>query len=158
MTNTEEKFYGNGINGTTGDYGLTPITADELADTFFNEPNPPNLDELKRRHKEQSRLMIEIWEDRLEKIALEKKSAVGEQLKELDKEASKINDALETLNRLNPELATEEAVKLKTEKTGQLIGPVSRILSASGDSAHIPYFEERLTTVGAFYVFNFYNF
>ncbi len=68
-----------------------------------------------------------------------------------------VGDALETLNRIDPELATEEAVKLKKEKTGQLIGPVSRILSASGDSTHIPYFEERLTRVGAFYVFNFYN-
>ena len=68
-----------------------------------------------------------------------------------------IGDALETLSRENKDAALVEAVKLKGEKSAQLTGPISQILANSGDLSHLPYFEERLTNVSLFSVFNFYD-
>ena len=68
-----------------------------------------------------------------------------------------IGDALETLNRIDPDAALSEAVKLKSETTPLLTSSVSGILSESGDPAHLPYFEQRLTSVNLFTVFNFYE-
>lgn len=46
----EKKLTFNGINGATGDYGLPPMTGDELAAFIRGEGKPENLNELRFRH------------------------------------------------------------------------------------------------------------
>lgn len=49
LQNSNEKLVFNGINGATGDYGIPPMTADELAAVILREPKPGNLGELKQK-------------------------------------------------------------------------------------------------------------
>ncbi len=74
-----------------------------------------------------------------------------------DRSYNVISAALETLNKEDKEAALSEAVKLKSEKTALLVGAVSDILAGSGDVSHLPYFEDRLTSVSLFSAFNFYD-
>lgn len=68
-----------------------------------------------------------------------------------------IGDALETLARIDEAAAMREAVKLKEETSTQLVSAVSKILATSGDKSHLPYFEQYLTSISLFSVFNFYE-
>ena len=68
-----------------------------------------------------------------------------------------ISDALTALRRINLDRALEEAVQFKEVETAQLVGAVSGILSRSGKVEHIDYFDDKLTTVSLFQVFNFYD-
>ena len=49
LQSSEEKLTFNGINGATGEYGVPPMTADELAAAIKNEPKPDNLGELNQK-------------------------------------------------------------------------------------------------------------
>lgn len=54
MTNDiihETLLYFNGINATTGDYGLPPLRGEELADFIKGVKKPENFDELKHRYE-----------------------------------------------------------------------------------------------------------
>lgn len=54
MPNTlkeEELLYFNGINGATGEYGLPPMTGEQLTAFIQGEEKPENLDELKHRRE-----------------------------------------------------------------------------------------------------------
>jgi hypothetical protein len=46
-----EELYFNGINGSTGDYGLPPMTGEELAAFIKGERKPENLEELRFLHR-----------------------------------------------------------------------------------------------------------
>jgi hypothetical protein len=48
---SEQLLFFNGINGATGDYGLPPMTGDELAKFILGERKPENLTELRFRHR-----------------------------------------------------------------------------------------------------------
>src|SRR5262245_54113666 len=48
-----EPIYFNGINGANGEYGLSPISADELSKLIVGEPPPENRSELQYRHRQQ---------------------------------------------------------------------------------------------------------
>ena len=44
-----DQLFFNGINGITGDYGLPPMTGEELSGFIRGERKPENLDELRYR-------------------------------------------------------------------------------------------------------------
>ena len=46
----DEILYFNGVNGATGDYGLPPMTGEELSELLQGEAPPEELDELRFRH------------------------------------------------------------------------------------------------------------
>lgn len=48
-TEPDGVMFFNGINGATGDYGLLPMTAAQLARVIQGEPIPENIDELRAR-------------------------------------------------------------------------------------------------------------
>jgi hypothetical protein len=48
-----ESIYFNGINGATGEYGLAPMSAEELSKLIVGEPPPENRSELQYRHRQQ---------------------------------------------------------------------------------------------------------
>ena len=77
----------------------------------------------------------------------------------LDQEQSYtvISSALEALDEIDEGAALSKAIELKEEKTSKLVGAVSSLLAKSGDMSHLPYFEEKLTNVSLFSVFNFYD-
>ena len=68
-----------------------------------------------------------------------------------------IATAIKILNKKDPEAALIQATKFKGAKTASLISSISSILAASGDGAHLPYFENKLTSINLFSVFNFYD-
>jgi hypothetical protein len=47
-----ELLYFNGVNGATGDYGLPPMTSEQLSGFIQGEARPENLDELKFRFQQ----------------------------------------------------------------------------------------------------------
>ena len=49
MSTTKLVF--NGINGATGDYGLPPMSGEELSEFIRGEATPENLNELRARHR-----------------------------------------------------------------------------------------------------------
>lgn len=65
--------------------------------------------------------------------------------------------ALEAISKSNPEEALQKAIELKGEKAPQLVGSIAKILAESGDAAHLPYFEDKLTNISLYQVFNFYE-
>ena len=96
----------------------------------------------------------------LVRLADENVSGVRELITQvLDQEQSYtvISSALEALDSIDEEAALSKAIELKEEKTSKLVGAVSSLLAKSGDKSHIPYFEDKLTTVSLFSVFNFYD-
>ena len=52
-TKKTEQFYFNGINGATGEYGLPPMSGEELAKLIVGEVPPENLSELNYRYRQQ---------------------------------------------------------------------------------------------------------
>jgi len=68
-----------------------------------------------------------------------------------------LSSALEVLDKIDSDAALSKAISLKEEKTSKLVGAVSSILAKSGDKSHLPYFEDKLTTVSLFSVFRFYD-
>ena len=74
-----------------------------------------------------------------------------------EKSYSVIGTALEMLSFIDKDRALVEANNLKNEPTEQLVSSISGILADSGDSSNLPYFQDRLTSVSLFSVFNFYN-
>jgi len=68
-----------------------------------------------------------------------------------------IANALEVLNKVDGSAAMAQAIKYKDAKTTALINSLSSILSSSGDASHLGYFEDRLTTISLYSVFNFYE-
>ena len=51
--NKSERFYFNGINGATGEYGLPPMSGEELSKLIVGEEPPENLSELNYRYRQQ---------------------------------------------------------------------------------------------------------
>jgi len=49
---SKQKLFFNGINGATGEYGLPPMTGEELAKLIRGEAPPENLSELKYRYQQ----------------------------------------------------------------------------------------------------------
>ncbi len=47
LRSSDAKFNFNGVNGATGEYGIAPMTGEELAGSLENEPQPENLHELR---------------------------------------------------------------------------------------------------------------
>ncbi len=68
-----------------------------------------------------------------------------------------IATALESLASIDQDLAIEKAKALQDEPTTQLVGGIAEVLSMSGDSMYLPYFEQRLNSVSLYQVFNFYE-
>jgi len=58
----EELLYFNGVNGATGEYGLPPMTGEELSKFIQGEAPPENLAELKFRHQQQDRRHLGVKE------------------------------------------------------------------------------------------------
>ncbi len=50
---TSEPFYFNGINGATGEYGLPPMSAEDLSKLIVGEAPPENQSELTFRYRQQ---------------------------------------------------------------------------------------------------------
>lgn len=50
----DELLYFNGVNGATGDYGLPPMTSEDLSTFIQGEAKPENLDELKFRYEQRN--------------------------------------------------------------------------------------------------------
>ena len=48
----EDSLVFNGINGTTGDYGIPPLTPKTMASRIADEPDPSNKDELIKKHQQ----------------------------------------------------------------------------------------------------------
>src|SRR5262245_61079437 len=48
-----ERIYFNGINGATGDYGLPPMSSEELSKVIVGEAPPENRSELEYRRRQQ---------------------------------------------------------------------------------------------------------
>ena len=48
------RLFFNGVNGATGEYGLPPMTGDELARFITGEARPENLNELRYRHRQET--------------------------------------------------------------------------------------------------------
>jgi hypothetical protein len=57
-----ERFYFNGINGATGEYGLPPMSAEELAKLIVGEAPPENLSELSYRYRQQNEAHLGVKE------------------------------------------------------------------------------------------------
>jgi hypothetical protein len=56
------RLYFNGINGITGDYGLPPMTGEELSAFIRGEKKPENLNELRFRHSSASEKTLGVKE------------------------------------------------------------------------------------------------
>lgn len=65
--------------------------------------------------------------------------------------------ALEGLYKSNIDKAVAKAEQLKSEKTNQMVSVVAKILAETGDKEHLDYFENKLTTISLYLVFNFYD-
>ncbi len=57
-----ERFYFNGINGATGEYGLPPMSGEELSKLIVGEAPPENLSELRYRHRQQGEAHLGVKE------------------------------------------------------------------------------------------------
>jgi len=57
---SEQLLYFNGINGATGDYGLPPMTGDELVTFIRGEGKPENLNELRFRYEQKSKRSLGV--------------------------------------------------------------------------------------------------
>lgn len=92
---SDDLFCANGINGSTGEYGVPPLTKEALADAIIYEDKPDNLAELKQRY-ENSILMAQILKDRLAVLELQREQIMDEgQLEAINKEIGKIVSALD---------------------------------------------------------------
>ena len=67
---TDQVFFANGVNGSTGDYGFAPIGNAEFGQVIAAEGDPDNRAALKTRNQ-QSALMLEILQERLEELERE---------------------------------------------------------------------------------------
>lgn len=56
----DERIVFNGVNAATGDYGLPPMTPEELAQFIAHQAPPENLDEIRRRHEQESERALGI--------------------------------------------------------------------------------------------------
>ncbi len=68
-----------------------------------------------------------------------------------------IGAALKALNKIDPAAAVLAANDFKSSKSGQLTTVVAEILASTEDPKHLPFFEERLTSITLYSVFNFYD-
>ena len=59
---TGELLYFNGVNGASGEYGLPPMTSEELSHFIQGEALPQNLDELKFRRQQQVQQTLGVKE------------------------------------------------------------------------------------------------
>jgi hypothetical protein len=57
-----ELLYFNGVNGATGEYGLPPMTGEELSKFIKGESAPQNLDELKFRREQKTQQTMGVKE------------------------------------------------------------------------------------------------
>ena len=48
----DDLLYFNGINGATGEYGVTPMAAQQLANFIAQQEDPKNIDELTKKHQD----------------------------------------------------------------------------------------------------------
>lgn len=53
-------LYFNGVNGATGEYGLPPMTGEELSQFIRGEAEPENLSELRYRHQEKEQVRLGV--------------------------------------------------------------------------------------------------
>jgi len=60
MSTTKLVF--NGINGATGDYGLPPMSGEELSEFIRGEATPENLNELRARHRASTQQTLGVKE------------------------------------------------------------------------------------------------
>jgi hypothetical protein len=97
---SHEEFYANGINGSTGGYGFTPITNAEFGDILSKEKYPDNKAALKHRN-ENSALMLKILKDRL--------AAREEELKQTQDEAQ-IKQITEEIEEIKREIQARETL------------------------------------------------
>ena len=96
----------------------------------------------------------------ISRLAIEDKEALSDVLAQVfDKEQSYdvLSSAMDALNQIDPDAALDRAIALKSEPTAKLVGAVSAILAQSGDQSHLPYFEDKLTSVSFYSVFSFYD-
>ncbi len=65
--------------------------------------------------------------------------------------------ALDGLLSIDQDKALEKANLLKNEKNANILAAVAEIYSFSGDPTYIPFFEEKLTNISLYQVFDFYE-
>jgi aminopeptidase N len=68
-----------------------------------------------------------------------------------------IGSALKTLSQLDSDAAVEQAILLKEEASGLLTSPIGTVLAETGDATHLSYFEDHLSSVSMYSVFEFYD-
>ena len=93
MPDTDNLLYVNGINGSSGTYGLAPLTEAELAQAIRGETIPNNLDELEQRNQE-SPLIREILRDRLAQLQAKRRSATRPEADTLDEQIAALEKEL----------------------------------------------------------------
>ena len=113
------KLYFNGINGSTGAYGLAPMTDEELSDHILDTEPPDNLKALKERAKRDKLERVRQERARLEKL---REMATDEALiAELDAEIQKLTEEEQSLAHLGV-IESVDATKLEEAGWGIIFG------------------------------------
>ena len=68
-----------------------------------------------------------------------------------------LGQAVSALYDTNPDKALEYTKVLAQEDTDMLVGSIAEIYGKTGDSKYLPFFEDKLETVGLYSMFDFYG-
>lgn len=68
-----------------------------------------------------------------------------------------LGQAVSALYNTNPEKALEYTKVLAKEDTDMLVGSIADIYGKTGDAKYLPFFEDKLETVGLYSMFDFYG-
>lgn len=82
---------------------------------------------------------------------------VLDQVFEKEQSYAVLGAALKALSALDPQKALEKADLLKEEENDQLITAIAKIYADSGDPTYLPFFEDKLTNISLYQVFEFYD-
>ncbi|NBD36445.1 MAG: hypothetical protein GVY30_10680 [Chloroflexi bacterium] len=113
------KLYFNGINGSTGAYGLEPMMDEALSDRVLNTPPPDNLTALEERAKRDKLKYIRQQISDREK--LREMTSDEDMIDELDKQIQKLRTEEQDLARLGV-IESVDATKLEEAGWGIIFG------------------------------------
>jgi len=94
---------------------------------------------------------------KLQKVSGIEMEPIINQVIEKEQSYKVIGQALSALRKENKEAALQTAIKLKTLDSDQLAASIGEILAETGEAEHLSFFEDRLTTISMYSVFNFYD-
>ncbi|MBX2871478.1 MAG: alanyl aminopeptidase [Saprospiraceae bacterium] len=87
----------------------------------------------------------------------EELGAIAARVMEKEKAYPPIAAALTALSETNQEKAIEYAMKMKDDKSGDIIEAVSGVFAATGNAEYLPYFEENKGKIDGYQAMSFYD-